>query len=549
MAFSATTILEVQTGGDDTNNGGAFNPANANMATDLTTDANTANTSSPVVSSASYNFQARDVGHWVYIKSGTNWTPGWYQIASVASNKATLSASAGAAVRSVGSTPAGTNSVAGCATVGTPTNGTWSIDYSQTGAAGVAFTDLVAASTTTFTSAANPIGKNFVGNVVSVTAGTGWNVVRWEVSSVTGTTGTAANFSSGTTIATGGSTGGTGGLGGALISLGLAGGLQASGDSIFVKSGSYTVTTATINVTGGCYSSFNSIYIEGYNSLRGDLGTSPVLTASGISTFTLIATGNNALVANITCDAASLSAGKCFTGFFTNWYRCLAKNGTTGIDGGTQGRAHFCAATGCSSFGFSGLIQACFCEAYSNAASGFTTTGTIIKCLSYGNTGASSHGFNLSGSSVATGCVAYNNGASGFNAASVQGVTCVDCVAELNAAYGFKFDSASRSLLVNAATYNNTSGSILLTSATNTLNINPIPNTTGTFFVNAAAGNFAPNSTASQGALLHGISHVYRAGTTTDYSDSGVQHQDSGGGGLVNPIISASGGLIMRGLP
>jgi hypothetical protein len=119
------------------------------MATDFA--ATSATGTAPVVTSASYTFIARDVGHWVYVKSGTN---------------------------------------------------------------------LVAATTTTFTSAGNPVGKNMVGNLVSITSGTGWVVARWEVSSVTGTTGTAANFSTGSTIATASSTGGTGGLGGPLASPG-----------------------------------------------------------------------------------------------------------------------------------------------------------------------------------------------------------------------------------------------------------------------------------------------------------------------------------------
>ena len=86
MALAATAIAEVESAGSDTN-GGMFNPGNANFPTDLTTDANTANTASPVVSSASYNFVAGDVGAWVFVKSGSNWTPGWYKISSVASNR------------------------------------------------------------------------------------------------------------------------------------------------------------------------------------------------------------------------------------------------------------------------------------------------------------------------------------------------------------------------------------------------------------------------------------------------------------------------------
>jgi len=131
MTFSNKLIWENRNDAS-ASNGGGFNPANANFAADLTTDTNTGNTASPIVSSASYNFVAGDVGHWVFIQSGTNWTPGWYLIASVAANKATLTAGVGTAVlygtSSTGANyqrPNGLNTAAGCATVGTPTSGVW----------------------------------------------------------------------------------------------------------------------------------------------------------------------------------------------------------------------------------------------------------------------------------------------------------------------------------------------------------------------------------------------------------------------------------------
>src|SRR6267142_7288271 len=95
MAIPATQFWEVQSGGAS-GNGAGFDPGNANMATDLA--ATNANTSSPVITSASYNFVASDVNHWAYIKAGTNWTAGWYKILSVAANAATLDGTIGNAV-------------------------------------------------------------------------------------------------------------------------------------------------------------------------------------------------------------------------------------------------------------------------------------------------------------------------------------------------------------------------------------------------------------------------------------------------------------------
>src|SRR6185436_18701473 len=123
--------------------------------------------------SASYNFVAGDVGAWVFIASGTNWTPGWYKIASVAANAATLNAAVGTAVIALHGTitaaacQLGPSTAAGCASTGSPTGATWSIDYSQQAAAQFAYTDLASAGAgLTVSSAAKPFAKQQVGNAL-----------------------------------------------------------------------------------------------------------------------------------------------------------------------------------------------------------------------------------------------------------------------------------------------------------------------------------------------------------------------------------------------
>ncbi len=72
-----TLTITWNTGG----NGGGFDTGVAGFPTDGA--ATVATSSAPVFTSASYNFVAGDVGAWIYIKSGTNWTAGWYQITVV----------------------------------------------------------------------------------------------------------------------------------------------------------------------------------------------------------------------------------------------------------------------------------------------------------------------------------------------------------------------------------------------------------------------------------------------------------------------------------
>jgi hypothetical protein len=51
-----------------------------------------------VITSATHNFVAADVGNLIQITAGTNWTTGFYQIVSVAANAATLDRAVGTAV-------------------------------------------------------------------------------------------------------------------------------------------------------------------------------------------------------------------------------------------------------------------------------------------------------------------------------------------------------------------------------------------------------------------------------------------------------------------
>src|SRR3990167_10604297 len=98
MALSVNSVYELNASATASNvNAGGFNPSNANMLTDLAATSATGNDA--VVTSASYTFVAGDVGHWVYVKSGTDWTPGWYKIASVAGGAATLDSAIGEAVQ------------------------------------------------------------------------------------------------------------------------------------------------------------------------------------------------------------------------------------------------------------------------------------------------------------------------------------------------------------------------------------------------------------------------------------------------------------------
>ncbi len=269
MAIAATTLWELNASATASNvNGGGFNPANANFITDYAATLATGN--APVLTSATYTFVAADVDAWVYVKSGTNWTPGFYKISSVAGGAATLNATIGQALQLVANSWV-PNTVAGIATVASPTGGTVGIDYSRGTAALNTATDLACAdgdvAGAVVTSAAKPFGVNHAGNFIHVTAGAGYTASWYEIVSVSGVSATLDRAVG----ADGALANGTFYLGGA-ISLGAANDdavfeVQEPGNVTFIKSGTYNLgATLSISKAG----TILPIEYRGYEALRAD---------------------------------------------------------------------------------------------------------------------------------------------------------------------------------------------------------------------------------------------------------------------------------------
>lgn len=543
MALSSSTIWEVETTGSDTLNGGAFDPSKVSGGGFADGAATVANTSAPVFTSASYNFVAGDVGAWVYIQAGTNWTFGWYKIASVASNAATLNGTIGQGVIAATLRP---TTVVGCATTASPAGAVWSIDYSQQAAAQFAYTDLASAGTgLTVSSAAKPFAKQHVGNCIVITGGTNFNAGRYVIASISGVTATVVGP---TNITTGAGVSGTGGQGGAFLSPAMPAGIKVGGNAVFIQTGTYSITSASTNVAGGCVldtkdgSAIYRVAWEGYSSVRGDLGTPPLLQASGISTATLFSytTAGSGVFSNISVDGAGLTSIQGFNfGRRCLGYKLSAINCTNvGLNGNAVGVSFdFCKASNITG-GAAAIIaiQAFNCEAYSNTVPGFTqstTAGPVyVGCLSYSNSGASSDGFLISVNEFTLlNCVAYGNGRDGFRSTNGEPLTLNNCIAETNTGTGFNATNATAGLqmiLANCAAYNNgTNFSANIAG----FNLNPVTGTS-TFFINAAGGNFALNNTATGGGLVRsvGFPGTFPAGTSTGYPDIGaVQHKGGSG--------------------
>ena len=259
MAISGYSVWEVQQAGND-NNSGCFDH-NAAMTSTLSTSNGT--NANPIVTASNYTFVSDDIGHFLYIKSGGGWYPGWYKILSVSSGSATVQASSNNATQGNGVL----HILTGISAINSNSLGQWAVDYSQKPTAFKTYTDLFTWTNSGVNSAAQPFTPNLIGNVLNVTGGTGYFTGRFVINGLTGN-----NAALDRTIAGSGTSGGQATLGGAMASVQncLATIRPNSGDGslflrIFIKADATYNVNSTITVD--CPGFFNLI---GYGTVRGD---------------------------------------------------------------------------------------------------------------------------------------------------------------------------------------------------------------------------------------------------------------------------------------
>lgn len=569
MALSQYTIAEVEYAGSDTANAGLFDPSQtAGMNTDGA--ATSATGATPVFTSASYNFVAGDVGAWLFIAAGTNWKTGWYLIALVASNAATLTAGVGTAVN-WSTNEYWVNTVAGCATTASPTGATWTIDYSQQNNAAFTYTDLASVGAGLLVSSASqPFGKQQVGNGLLINGtGTGgfFTDGRYVIASIG-----AANVATvvgPSNITTGAGVAGTGALGGAMASKGQAGAVMQLGNDLFQQSNgstAYMITSASSNVSGGCLtlpadaSGANVSKFIGYGSVRMDMGTKPINMAnSSITTFTLVTAGSTSQIINVALNGNARTGSTGFSLVSTSFMALCSVTSCVTRAYTSAGVMISCSATLCSGIPFVGSGLLFGCVAYNNTAGGFNPTGTSnwINCLSINNSGGSSYGFNITSSGAqCIGCTAYGNGSNGFiiNVSGAFTASITNCYSESNGGYGYNLSGAMDSaFLLNCGSYGNTSGAYNTNFSPNQL-IGFLNLSTSSAFNNPTNGDFSLNNTASAGAALRSAGIPGAAGSTwglpgltslgsgtgtSSYPDIGAaQHQATGGSSTTSALIS-----------
>lgn len=556
MAISANVIFDIRTTGSDTANGGGFDPSvTAGMFTDGA--ATSANTASPVFTSASYNFVAGDVGAWLFIASGTNWAAGWYQIASVAANAATLSAAVGVGVTLIINVPAYATTTIGCASVASPTGATWTIDYSQQNAAQFSYTDLASAGAgLTVSSAAFPFGRQQVGNMLVVASGTNFTAGNYIIASVAAGVATVTGAGN---ITTGAGASGVGGLGGAMATLGKAGSRQVGGSKFFIKSGTYTLTSSTNNVAGGPLSvtigvsAGNVSFALGWDTIRACSATvsaanRPVIDVASRTSVSAMSQGAITFVGrfNVTGLAGVGTTGVSQSGNYAQMFEINIEGCRTGVSmgGGTAIIGRKLLITGFSTVGISAGSGAYLydCEIHTGTNSAVSIGAancTFERVLVYGITGAAAFA-GIADGYKAVNCSVYSVGLFGFDMRGI-GIQLVNCHVENAGGLGYHTTGAVPSnRLISCSGYNNTAGNYIVADIMNVENFVAI--TAGSAFTNPGSSDFSLNNIASRGALLRGAGNpqAFPRGLTQNREDIGAaQHVATASGGLlVNPGMS-----------
>lgn len=431
-------------------------------------------------------------------------------------------------------------------------------DYSVQDAAQFSGTDAVlgGGGGTTLSSATHNFVAADVGNIIQITAGTGFTVGFYEIISV------AANVATlDRSAGTNGSTAGTWWEGGGLASIGKAASVCTLQQDVFLKSGAYNISSATANIAGGC-ALFNTSSVDkvlqrvtGYNTTRTHVNndaTRPVLTCTAGSFYNVIeAAGGpqNFVIRNIEVSGGAqgnITAFKIFGSFGGGRvHNCKASSCLEGFNLGGHTRAFNCEATSVTSYGFltttASMVFGCYC--HDGSGDGFVVgdDSLISHCIADTMTGK---GFKDTSTAYVAfyHCTAYNNGSHGFEfsmgAGRNQGA--YNCIADSNGGWGFRGDTPSEScLLINCAYRNNSSGNVDTTNITS-----PEENgvlLTASPFVDGPNQNFALNNTASAGAACRAAAAptTFLGSSTVSYLDIGaVQHQDAVAGPVGRSLIA-----------
>lgn len=328
--------------------------------------------------------------------------------------------------------------------------------------------------------------------------------------------------------------------GGAWADLGYAVTQISSNDRIYIKTGTYALTTATPGAGGPIAGAANTAFsVIAYESTPGDgcpTDAKAIIddTASGYMTtgnviycdpaaskqhyFESIHVKMHPTLATATYGFRSLETNRCFI------HRCISENGLTGVQ---NAQCSFTKVlnTGTYPFRFCNCYR-CFAD---GCGQGFDLTGTLnIECIAVNGTN-SGFGYEGAGNALCIRCVSYNNTDYGFFENSNGGGAYIECLAINNTLSGFKLKDTTAGNMIRCVDYNNTGGRDDNDSSHADLDGITL---TADPFTDAANDDFSLNNTAGGGAVLRDAGYVMPLQSITENINAvGYTPAASGGGG------------------
>ena len=289
-----------------------------------------------------------------------------------------------------------------------------------------------------------------------------------------------------------------------------AGQASSQGDKIYIKEGTYNLTTASSNVSGGILYIARGVQIEGYKTTIGDRAAKPVISTNGVTVSSPVvdfdypaynSLGNYVISLEVDGQNTASVGFENDANYTALLFDCVARNCGYGFKGSFQsGVTYNCEAHDCTTSGFY-QGNSVYCWADSCQVGFSSTTKNLDSCIASNST---SHGYDVGNSYIMTWkkCIAVNNGGDGFRGSYDIGYSS-EMIAVGNAGYGYHLGGANGTLIMfDCADYNNTSGRTINTNTSR--DFRPI-NLTGDPFVNSAANDYRINDTAGAGAELRQI--------------------------------------------
>ena len=308
-----------------------------------------------------------------------------------------------------------------------------------------------------------------------------------------------------------------------------------AGDKVWVKAGTYTLTSTTANVSGGALSITDKVDFEGYDATIGDRAAKPFLDGNSLSGSAIVLLPNTA-------------RGGTTTQSFENFIVDGTSTWTYGVDGGGSiaikkdldvrncdtgiRSAHLvnCKTLGCTNYGSLNVSDALNCFSDGDRIGFYAPAGSVVGCVVKD---ATLIGYRLSAGD-AINCVAYNC-VTGFTSASNQEVFLYrNLVAVNNSSTGINNFYAP---IVQCATYNNGTDYVNTTGG----RFYDCVSLTADPFTDPAGNDFSLNSNAGGGELLKSRGFPHSIGVTTYWDVNAFQREvtaSGGGGATVHPLYA-----------